>query len=682
MALLLSTLFVAATALTLAMRVERRSVPVLLVAAYVLAYGEIVAVTLGLSAIDALGRSGYLVATGCTAVGAVALALARPVPAPPWRAALGAARRALASAPIAALAVTAAFSVAYASALGLLTPPNDDDALTYHLTRAALWLQEGGVRYVDGIDDMRVNGFPPGAEMLSAFTLAGAEDDRWVWAPQMIAVAALAVGAVAVARRLGFDHREALFGALLVPCFPIVAYQSQSALNDLPTAALLVSAAVLGLRGTRPALVACSIAIALALLTKFSAVLGVPVIGAVMLLAAWPRARAPLLALGGGVLVGAAWFVVNLAETGSPFGATTQSLSNLSRPDTSNEAIGGFGRALADILQVPGASGRDKAMFALAAVVLVALLLLRRSGRSSSRSTLVAAVIVAAVPLLLVLGELASRAQEQAWSLLDDERSATFARDWDGGRAEQNYVGMGPLGALLGVVGAILVVREVRRRALPRVALLLALAPLVQLVLIALALDRNPWVARFTIAAWTLAAATWGCALRVRALELAVPAIAATSVLLTWVHFADKRSGVRLLDPRTGTSVLRQPDWTVQATRSGIEPVLRFLHDDVGRDASVAVWPASFPDGDDFHEIPDLVPYLVYGGRVGRTMHQSRSPAEALREGATWYLAPTPSLRRSCVPGWTVRLETESGWTALERTPGRSCPTGAELIAG
>ena len=63
----------------------------------------------------------------------------------------------------------------YAAVLALFTPPNDWDALTYHLARAAFWIQQHGIGYVPDSDVLRINVNPPNAEIGSALHDAAVE---------------------------------------------------------------------------------------------------------------------------------------------------------------------------------------------------------------------------------------------------------------------------------------------------------------------------------------------------------------------------------------------------------------------------------------------------------------------------------------------------------------------------
>ena len=130
----------------------------------------------------------------------------------------------------------------FAAVLGVATAQNEWDSLTYHLTRAAFWIQQGAVSYVPDVADVRINGNPPNAEIAQAWTMLLARGDRFVAIPSLAAVPALMLGIFGIARRAGSGAREALFGAFVFGCLPLVVLQSSTAMNDLVVASFFVIA--------------------------------------------------------------------------------------------------------------------------------------------------------------------------------------------------------------------------------------------------------------------------------------------------------------------------------------------------------------------------------------------------------------------------------------------------------
>ena len=287
----------------------------------VLAFAEIVAVSHGLSFVDAYERRWFLMSTAVLAVAALAaVAVVRP-PWPSFR--FGAVvREVLRDRVVAALAVVVAVELVYVLALALVTPPNDTDGLTYHLMRGLLWIQQQSVSPVGGIRDTRIDEFQPDGEILQALTMLLSGSARYA---QLVSFAALLVATLAIfglASRIGLDRRRAAFGALLFPTLPIVALQAPTSLTDIVVAALVVTAAffVLG-RSTGELGLAC-VAVALLVGTKVTGLLSLPLLLAIALLTL--RGRRLWLALAGGAaacVAGGAWFAVNLSEGEGDFGS-------------------------------------------------------------------------------------------------------------------------------------------------------------------------------------------------------------------------------------------------------------------------------------------------------------------------------------------------------------------------
>ena len=177
------------------------------------------------------------------------------------------------------------------------------------------WKQQHAVAYIAGANDARLNGFPPNAEILDAFTMILGKTERFVGFVQLGALLAAMVAVAGIARRIGLSVRQALFGALLFATLPVVVLQSATALNDLVFGALLVCCAYFLFTWTPVSLALSALALGLALGTKFTAILALPllaVFGAVI----HPRRRWPALVLVGvgGMVLGAYWYLAQHRE--------------------------------------------------------------------------------------------------------------------------------------------------------------------------------------------------------------------------------------------------------------------------------------------------------------------------------------------------------------------------------
>ncbi len=115
---------------------------------------------------------------------------------------------------------------------------------------------------------------PPIAEMGQLATILVSGRDRFVSVGQLVALAASVVAIAQVGHRLGSDRRTALFGALLFATLPVVILQGTSALNDLVVCSFLLCATAFLLSTSWSALAVGSLATALAVGTKVTAVLG------------------------------------------------------------------------------------------------------------------------------------------------------------------------------------------------------------------------------------------------------------------------------------------------------------------------------------------------------------------------------------------------------------------------
>jgi hypothetical protein len=127
----------------------------------------------------------------------------------------------------------------------------------------------------------------------------------------------------------------------------------------------------------------------------------------------------------------------------------------------------------------------------------------------------------------------------------------------------------GPAGILLVLAGFWFVGVGLRRRAVPRVTLFLAIAPVVWLVLQAVTTFYSLWDGRYAMFGVALGAVVWGLVQPIRPLAWAATAIAVTAMALALVHYDEKPSGVNVLGGSAPTSV-----WD----RSRAQVLARWLH--------------------------------------------------------------------------------------------------------
>jgi cytochrome c-type biogenesis protein CcmH/NrfF len=624
-------------------------------AAYVVAFAEIVGLSLFLSPFADVKRGPLIAGTAAVFVGAVGawLLLGSPrVMFPAWRTTL----RLMSHPPVLVLGLVVGLALAYVVALILGTPPNGWDPLNYHLARAAFWLQSGRVGYIHPAYDERLNFNPPNAEVAMAYALGVTRNEASVGFVQLFAALACAGGVFALARRYGLGKREAVFASLLFLSLPIVLLQASGAKNDLVVASFLVCATVFVVGRSWSELGLGALSLALAVGTKFTAAYGIPI----LLALAWtagPRAHRPrrLLALGIGAVAGAYWYGVNAFETGRLLGDQSNA-GNLTAPLHPRENLLTAYGLLVDTFDVSGAEGADIWLYVIAAVVVGTALFTLSRRRRGAAWTIAGATAVVASPLALALvSERVGRPillRLYEWldrpdgyiaigdSVSSSPRTASDTASW-----------FGPVGFLLVLGAAVAAIVLIRRRSLPRLAWLAAAAPLAWFALVALTLTYHPWQGRFFIYPVAVSAGLWGLAHRERGAAWAATALATVTALLVLVHYTEKPSGVRLLASTDGTSVWRLARWQVQSQHDPpLAPILRFFDEDVPQRGTVAL--ALGPN--DFG-------YPFFGAQVARRVELVQFGSDGGDVTAMWLYANPQRAREIDRACWRAALESERG---------------------
>jgi len=534
----------------------------LVLAAYVIAWTQLVAVALLLSPFDLVTRGGLLVALAVTS-GLVALVWhrrGRPRP-PSLRPAFATLRAELRSPLVAALAVVVGVCAVYVLGLAFLTPALEWDSLAYHLARAAFWEQQQAISYVPNASDPRLDGNPPGAEIGVLATMLFSGGDRFAALPQVLAFGALVVAIAGIARRLGSTHRQALLAALVFAGLPLVAIQAPTSYNDLVVGSFLVVCGFALLGRSRLDLVLLALALGMALTTKLTTLITLPLLALVALVGA-PARRYPALAGAGiaGLLLGLPWYLVNLVETGDADGGLAehtdqkQDLSLLAVMPTIRRYLFSF---------VDFSGSRDIGVFTLyggVAIAVLALGLVIGLARGRVRDSMLVAVGAAAVivlPLALVeLGRGALHGWFKFWLVLGREDIARADASWQlqvGSDAALSW--FGPVAAALLVVGTAFVLWDVFRRRRPPVVAVLACAPFVFILVFSLLVPWDPWRGRFMIAAIAFAAAAWAPVLERRWVGWGVVAMTAVALPLSLLAMYTKPSSLPYVHGYDGPSI-------------------------------------------------------------------------------------------------------------------------------
>ena len=554
------------------------------------------------------------------------------------------------------LAIAVAIGLGYSAALGLLTPPNDWDAMTYHLARAAFWIQQHAVAYVPNSPFAPINAYPPNAEIGALFTLILSRGDRFAGAVQFVALLATASGTYGIGRRIGLDAPGALFGALAFLTLPVVVLQSWTALNDIVVASFLVAATYFLLGTTRVDLTLGALALALAVGTKFTALIGLPLV-ALVALVAQPRHRLLKVALAAsaGLAIGSFWLLVNVIHTGSVDAGVADALGQ--NPAHSLQAT--LARATRMLVRFADSQrlGQDVILFLVAgaALLVVAVVADRPPARRLPFLALGLAAVAALPAAMPAVGEALLRAHEKLWLTLGSRDLAFLDKDRDPHSPSTVFSYYGSLGFVLIVAGIVLATLAVRRRAVRREAVVLAVAPLVFAFLLATAIAYDPFRGRFFMFSVALAASTWGLVLRYRWLAWGTTAIAVMTVPLVFVHSTEKPAGIALLERGTPQGVWGKSREQVQTwTREGgTAQTIEFFRN-VPRESRVGL-----RVGED-----DWV-YPYFGRDLRRTV--VFTPPGVPLDGLDWLVvAPGNAVPRPS--SWSTALETADGWRVYRRS--------------
>jgi hypothetical protein len=654
-----------AAAALLAACLRLRSPVAFVLAANLLAWGILVAMTLALSPASLVERWTTWTWLVLVLVGAAVCWLATGRPLPSAGRAFGAVREALRDRAVATLAIPSALAVAYAAAVALGTPENEWDALAYHLARAAFWYQAHGVGYIGNAIETRLNVSPPDAEIGLLLTMVLTGSQRFVGIVQLGALLACATAVVGLARRLGLGPRPAVFGGLLLVGLPVVLTQAWTALNDLVVASFLATAAYFLLGGAGVELALAALAVALAVGTKFTGVIALPLL--VVLALAAPTTRRKLLGLGtiaAGVAAGAVWYLVNFAETGRLDGGLAASANQ--NPHSATAVLTTIQRFVFQLLDLSGSVSADWRWnqpggigvlyrgVGIGALIVAVVALLRHQRGVAFWTPFIAGLVIATTPSLVTLSFhlLHSIRHPTGRPVMDDPNlNAGATPSW-----------YGPVGVVAVIAGIVVTFREVRRRAVPWLALALSLAPPALALVLAVAIVWDPWRGRFLVFGFVLAAATWGLLLRHRWLAWSLAGLAAVTTTLVLVDSESKPSGLRFPGSTDVTGVWDRPDWWTQSVLLDTDrAIFRTVEQRIPARATLALAPRR----------DELIsPFF------GRSLERRVVLVEAGRrvpDGAGWLVAAPAVRPRFCAADWRPLGPAQSGWLVSRRVGSTNC---------
>ena len=587
-----------------------------LLAIWIAATGQVIVLAQALSLLHALDWPGFLVGHLVILSGTVVWAWRRPsserwlawgeIRSGLWQVAAGAWDTRVPALPLLAAATLAAGLIG--AIVALAVPPNNWDALSYHMPRVGYYLQ---FRSLDHYltDDWRQVVFPANAEIAILWTVAFLRSDRLANAVQLAAWVFAAVAIYGLGRRAGLGLQAALLGAGAFTLLPQPIRQSTNAQNDLLVAAFLVTSLVFLLQAAqarRPmaSLTFAGAATGLALGTKWTALLALPGLAAVFLLVFCRRLDRQvltglLLGATAAALLGSYFYVQNWLHHGAP--VTTGSWGNV-RVQSSESP-----RQSADLLPVRPKPG---AFVANLARTLFQGAFADLSGPLSDprlqpvTAPLAQTITVAGQWLFAALGI----PTVIPGSDLSYEPAFTFANVPVGPDAA---VGLGIIGGLILIVAPAVLVWP-GRVALGRRAV--ALASLSYMLLLSLILTWSPWGSpRYLLPACAMAAPLLGLAVRWsvgwgRALALILVAwSAATGLYVARVGETKTLSALAGQD-RLGLMLFSQPSHLA---------FFRAVDQELGPSSTVGVYADAVPLRPSFK---DQWEYPFFGARFSRTV--------------------------------------------------------------
>lgn len=658
-ALLAGGALVAVAAVSGALLLRLRGLVSLVLGVGVLGASEVVAVSHVTSFFDAYTRGWVLASLAAIAIAAVgAVAVARPT-APALAHVRPVAGELLRDPVAAVLGAVVLLELGYATALALFTPPTEYDVLTYHLTRAILWIQQHSIGAIPGVRDVRINDFPPDAEILQGATMLLSGSIRYVGLVQLSSLVGAVLAIYGTAGRIGLSRAQAAFGALLFPTLTVVALQAPSALNDLMPAALVVTAAYFALGRSWAELTLGGLALALLVGTKGTGLLAVPILLVVCLLTHRGSRLAAVLGIGAAAIaVGGAWYLlVDLRGGRGLFGTADESTVTSSVGSSSSSLLAIPARTtryLVETVDVP-AGGRTLLLYALAAgAVLVVGLIARR------RTIVVVGAALTLVPIAFPFTEHVLHAVYwHGWTTLGYPRATTYGATRGAESASSLASWYGPVGLGLTLASLVVVTWRAARRTMLPVAAVLAWAPLVVLVGTAVLIGYHPFDGRYVMGGVALGVTTWGVVRAFTAASAAVVAVAATTVLLAFVNDDERPSGIGLLEPSRHSSIWTLPRAWSQSIQPEVSRMIEYLDAHAVDGSTVAVtrdWA--------------VYPFTYVGWpRIEHRLVYADTLEEASRGEAAWAVVPADV---ACAPGWELALRSEQ-WAVYRQVPGAAC---------
>ena len=124
--------------------------------------------------------------------------------------------------------------------LNYIVPPNNNDALSYHVARIVRWMQQGSTSPWETPFIWQLS-FPLNAQLVYLWTLLFTNSDHFIAYIPMLAGLLTSLIIYLLAQELGFSRRNAVFSALIWLTLPVVQLHLTSVRHDLISTWLFLS---------------------------------------------------------------------------------------------------------------------------------------------------------------------------------------------------------------------------------------------------------------------------------------------------------------------------------------------------------------------------------------------------------------------------------------------------------
>ncbi len=121
---------------------------------------------------------------------------------------------------------------------GLNIPPYESDAMAYHLTRAAFWMQNQSINHYYTYD-VRQTVFPVNTEIGQLWIMIFTKSDSLIFLVQFLSFIFILLALYKILRTLNFNKSISIFSVFTFSCLDVILLQSYNPQNDLTAAVFL-----------------------------------------------------------------------------------------------------------------------------------------------------------------------------------------------------------------------------------------------------------------------------------------------------------------------------------------------------------------------------------------------------------------------------------------------------------